>query len=65
MKYIIHSNSERGFWNNKLGWVYGAGQATKFTHKQYAKMHNRLPIANIRPISVKNDTEWLVYKYSE
>lgn len=57
MKFVIHSKSERGFWHNKLGWVYGAAQATKFTKSE--KSFLRLPL------STNNDAEWYVYKYEE
>jgi hypothetical protein len=62
MIYIIHSKSERGFWNNKLGWVHGAAQATKFgevTATAEPKCYM------ILPKTAKDDAEWIVYKYSE
>ena len=55
MKYIIHSKSERGFWHNKMGWVYRASTATKYTAEQ--KDNYRLPIGK--------DVEWIVFEYSE
>ena len=59
MKYIIHSNSERGFWHNKLGWVYRASSATKFNEREYVENQGLLLLTKA------NDAEWLVYEYSE
>lgn len=60
MKYVIHSKSERGFWSNKQGWVYGIGQATKFDD-DYVKMWG---FPSSCPTLAK-DAEWIVVKYDE
>lgn len=57
MKYIIHSKSERGFWHSRMGWVYSASTARKFTEQERETLH--------LPISSGNDTEWIVYTYDE
>ena len=62
MIYIIHSKSERGFWNNKQGWVYGAAQATKFNEDRATAEPKCFCIL---PKTAENDAEWMVYKYSE
>ena len=55
-KWILHSKSEGGFWNNKRGWVYGAGQATKFKGSE----------VNFKPTMMGVlDCEWLPYEYDE
>lgn len=59
MKYVIHSRSERGFWNNKQGWVYGAAQATKFNAQEQLVFEHSLPLTS------KKDAEWMVYCYDE
>jgi len=61
MKYIIHSNSKRGFWHNKLGWVSSAGTATKFNHDEYVKYNNLVCQLKTK----ENDAEWMTYAYSE
>jgi hypothetical protein len=57
MKYIVHSKSEQGFWNTKLGWVHSAAEATKFPVYMNTKM--------ILPVSRGNDSELYVYEYDD
>ena len=54
MKYVIHSQSEKGFWHSKQGWVYGISQATKFHDTSF----------NV-PITKNNDAEFIVVKYED
>lgn len=54
MKYVIHSKSERGFWNSNLGWVYQITKATKFPARNY-----------YLPVTALMDAEWIVYCYDE
>lgn len=54
MKYVIHSKSEQGFWNNTVGWVYSIRDATLFSQPK-----GRLPI------TCGNDAEWIVHTYDE
>lgn len=60
-KYIIHSKSERGFWHNKLGWVYSAASATKYVGFSLDELKTKFRF----PITRGNDAEWIVYKYGE
>ena len=57
MKYVIHSKSERGFWHNKLGWVYAIKTATKFNwqHVEHLEL----------PLSKNSDAEWLIIEYTD
>ena len=59
MKYVIHSKSERGFWNHKQGWVYGIAQASKFVNPSLINPKFNLPSTK------EGDAEWIVYKYDE
>jgi hypothetical protein len=54
MKYVIHSQSERGFWNNVDGWVYSINDATLFDRQE-----------GQLPVSMGHDAEWLVHTYDE
>lgn len=58
MKYVIHSKSERSFWNVRKGWVHKASDATKFTREQ------RKGVVYF-PFSFKNDAEFVVIEYGE
>ena len=42
-RFIIRSESERGFWNNEHGWVGAAANASRLTLKTLRK--SRLPLA--------------------
>ncbi len=57
MKYIIHSKSEKGFWNVKRGWVYNLKQATQFSKETKNKM--------IKPFNRANDSKFIVAEYDE
>ena len=59
-KYVIQSNSERGFWSNKLGWVYGSTTATKFNENDIESI-NKIGL----PVTGSNDAKWQVYSYGE
>jgi len=43
-RFIIRSESERGFWNNEHGWVGAAVNASRFTLKTLRRSH--LPMAD-------------------
>ena len=58
MKYVIHSKSERGFWNNDVGWVYAIHFATQFSKEE------KLKVAQF-PLTEGYDAEWLVYTYED
>lgn len=30
-EYVVHSKKERGFWSNKLGWVYDIESADRYS----------------------------------
>jgi len=55
-KFVIHSESEKGFWNNDLGWVFNIKDATQLVPYTDGTMP-RLPM------SVKNDAEWIIAGY--
>ena len=56
--YVIHSQSERGFWNSEQGWVYCITSATQF-EEAYVKSEIYFPITG------GSDAEWIVYRYDE
>ena len=58
-KYVIHSASECGWWNNKIGWVYNVRQATQIPAVQKEDYQSPLPL------SKGNDAEWVVAEYHE
>lgn len=54
---VIQSKSERGFWNNDLGWVRNITDATQF---------NRDEIYHIMlPMSSGDDAEFIVVYFGE
>ena len=55
-KFVIHSESEKGFWNNDLGWVFNIKDATQLVPCPDGMMP-RLPRAT------KDDAEWIIAQY--
>jgi len=48
---VIRSESENGFWNNSLGWVAGATQATAFTEAEKAEF--------VLPNAARAEARWM------
>jgi hypothetical protein len=59
MKYVIRSDSERGFWLNTIGWVSCIVDATIFNEEEIKDD------AFLFPLCRGNDAEWVVYDYGE
>lgn len=59
MKYVIHSKSERGFYNRQLKWVKYIEKATKFSRL------TRFDPMFVTPPTKNNDIEWIICEYSE
>ena len=59
MKYIIHSISEGGFWNKKIGWVTNIKKATQFSEEFYSDKING---DNLLVTSGK-DANWIIANY--
>jgi hypothetical protein len=57
--YVVHSNLERGFWNNSQGWVDSVFEASVFVSQGTDK-----PIFNL-PMSKNNDATWMPIQYLE
>ena len=57
-KFVIHSESEQGFWQKDFGWVFNVKQATQVTANPDGIM-GRLPM------SAKNDAEYLPAGYED
>lgn len=57
MLYVIHSKSEKGFWDNNIGWVFRVSDASLFTQKDKETLN--------LPNSVGKDAEWLIVDYDE
>jgi hypothetical protein len=54
VSFIIHAKSQRGFWNNEIGWVRDAASATVFPCTTF----------NFPCIGV-DDCEWLPVAYED
>lgn len=50
--YIIHSQSERGYWSNEMGWVYTPADADRYTRNE------RIANPNL-PLASSMDARWV------
>ena len=56
MRYVIHSKSERGFWNNTDGWCVNVNDGDIYGEDQ---------LDQYLPLSSGNDAEWLCVDYGD
>jgi hypothetical protein len=57
-KFIIHSESEQGFWQYDFGWVFNIKEATQFV----PYTDGTLPRL---PMSKGKDAEWIIAGYED
>ena len=55
-KFVIHSESEKGFWKKDFGWVFNIREATQVVPCPDGMMP-RLPM------STRKDAEWIIAGY--